>query len=168
MGKGSRQRCDPQSRSRRFPEHWCAAIAQLTPPIILGVLHEIEARGSIETAKRIRQRIFATFVYAIARGIARHDPAEKLGAVLKPLRRGRQPAITEIIPLRKMIRTAEDDPARPVAGLAPRLLALTAVRPSELRGARWDELEDLSGNEPRWRTATRAGDWCKGKRCATR
>jgi hypothetical protein len=41
--------------------------------------------GAIETAKRIRQRISATFVYAIAKGLAQHDPADKLGAVLKPL-----------------------------------------------------------------------------------
>lgn len=28
---------------------------------------------------------------------------------------------------------------------------LTAVRPSELRGARWEELEDLNGKLPLWR-----------------
>jgi integrase len=36
-----------------------------------------------------------------------------------------------------MIRAAEEDYARPVTRLALRLLALTAVRPSELRGAQW-------------------------------
>jgi integrase len=99
----------------------------------------------------VRQRISAVFVYAIAQGITETDPAEKLGAVLKPLRKGRQPAITDLAPLRKMIKAAEDDPARPVTRLALRLLALTAVRPSELRGARWDEFEDLNGKLPLWR-----------------
>lgn len=47
-----------------------------------------------------------------------------------------------------MIGDAELDYARPVTRLALRLLALTAVRPSELRYARWDEFEDLSGPEP--------------------
>ncbi|MCW3835014.1 tyrosine-type recombinase/integrase [Sphingomonas canadensis] len=126
-------------------------IADLTPPLVLAVLREIEARGAIETARRVRQRISAVFVYAIAQGITETDPAEKLGAVLKPLRKGRQPAITDLIPLRKMIKAAEDDPARPVTRLALRLLALTAVRPSELRGARWDEFEDLNGKLPLWR-----------------
>lgn len=91
------------------------------------------------------------FGYAIAQGIAHNDPAEKLAAVLKPLRKGRQPAITELAPLRRMIIAAEDDPARPITRLALRFLALTAVRPSELRGARWDEFEDLNGREPLWR-----------------
>lgn len=126
-------------------------IAQLTPPLVLAVLREIEARGAIETARRVRQRISDVFVYAIAQGIAQTDPAEKLGAVLKPLRKGRQPAITDLVPLRKMILTAEEDPARPVTRLALRLLALTAVRPSELRGAEWREFEDLNGKLPLWR-----------------
>lgn len=134
-----------------FPTIGALPIAQLTPPLILAVLREIESRGAIETAKRVRQRISAVFVYAIAQGIAQTDPAEKLGAVLKPLRKGRQPAITELNSLKKMILAAEDDYARPVTRLALRLLALTAVRPSELRGAQWDEFEDLNGKEPLWR-----------------
>ena len=134
-----------------FPTIGSLPIAQLTPPLILGVLREIETRGAIETAKRVRQRISAVFVYAIAQGIATIDPAEKLGAVLKPLRKGRQPAITEIAPLRKMILTAEEDNARPITRLGLRMLALTAVRPSELRGAEWAEFEDLDGKLPLWR-----------------
>lgn len=134
-----------------FPAIGALPIAQLTPPLVLGVLREIEARGSIETAKRVRQRISAVFVYGIAKGIVETDPAEKLGAVLKPLRRGRQPAITDLEPLRQMIKEAEEDYARPVTRLALRFLALTAVRPSELRGARWEELEGLNGCKPLWR-----------------
>jgi len=118
---------------------------------VLGTLREIESRGSIETAKRIRQRISAAFVYGIAEGWVESDPAEKLGAVLKPLRRGRQPAITELKPLQAMIRAAEEDYARPLSRLALRLLALTAVRPNELRGAWWAEFEGLDGPEPLWR-----------------
>lgn len=134
-----------------FPTIGSLPIAQLTPPLVLGVLREIETRGAIETAKRVRQRISAVFVYAIAQGIATSDPAEKLGAVLKPLRKGRQPAITDIVPLRKMILAAEEDNARPITRLGLRMLALTAVRPSELRGAEWAEFEELDGKLPLWR-----------------
>lgn len=135
-----------------FPQIGGIPIAQLTPPIVVAALREIEARGSIETAKRVRQRISAVFCYAIAEGMAEFDPAEKLGAVLKPRGpRGRQPAITDLVALRKMILTAEQDYARPVTRLALRLLALTAVRPSEVHGACWYEFEDLNGREPLWR-----------------
>lgn len=100
-----------------FPTIGALPIAQLTPPLVLGVLREIEARGSIETAKRVRQRISAVFVYGIAQGIVKTDPAEKLGAVLKPLRKGRQPAITDLDRLRRMIKDAEEDNARPIHAL---------------------------------------------------
>ena len=134
-----------------FPSIGSLPVAELKPPKILEVLKAIEDRGSIETAKWIRQRISAVFVYAIAKGIAELDPAEKLSAALKPLRRGRQPAITNLEQLRKMIDDAEGDYARPITRLALRFLALTAVRPNELRGARWDEFEDLDGAYPLWR-----------------
>lgn len=134
-----------------FPAIGQFPIGDIEPPIILKVLREIEARGSIETAKRVRQRISSVFIFAIGEGVAKSDPAEKLGAVLKPLRKGRQPAITDLSELRQMICKAEEDHARPVTRLALRFLALTAVRPGELRGARWDECEDLNGKEPLWR-----------------
>jgi integrase len=134
-----------------FPTIGDLPVADLTPPLILAVLREIEARGSIETAKRILQRISAVFGFAIAEGLVKTDPSERLDAALKPLRRGRQPAIVKLAPLREMILAAEEENARPITRLALRFLALTAVRPSELRGAGWDEFEDLNGKEPLWR-----------------
>lgn len=134
-----------------FPTLGSLPIKDLTVPGVYDVLKVIEDRGAIETAKRIRQRISAVFVYAIAKGLANTDPAERLGVVLKPLRRKKQPAITDLVPLRKMINDAEEDYARPVTRLALRLLALTAVRPNELRGALWTEFEDLNGALPLWR-----------------
>lgn len=134
-----------------FPTIGDLPISQLTPPRVLEVLRAIEARGAIETAKRVRQRISSTFIRAIAQGIADSDPAEKLAVVLKPLRKGRQPAITDLERLQEMLIRAEEDYARPITRLALRLLSLTVVRPSELRGAQWHEFEDLDGRMPLWR-----------------
>ncbi|MEG8028183.1 hypothetical protein [Sphingomonas aerolata] len=44
--------------------------------------------------------------------------------------------------------TAEEAYARSIARLALRVLALTAVDQSEVRGAVWDEFEDLNGAGP--------------------
>ena len=134
-----------------FPGIGALPISELTPPKVYDVLRAIEDRGSIETAKRVRQRVSAVFVYAMAKGMAKTDPAERLGDALKPLRKGRQPAITNLVRLRAMINDAEGDYARPITRLALRLLALTAVRPNELRGAQWEEFEDLDGRTPLWR-----------------
>lgn len=82
---------------------------------------------------------------AVAKGTATSDPDEIGSRALRPLRKGQQPAITDIARRQKMIRDADKDYAHPVTRLALRFLALTAVRPGELRGARWDKIDDLDG-----------------------
>jgi len=143
-------------------------IGSLTTVRVLEVLRQIERRPAIETAKRVRQRMSAVFAYAIACGIDTENPAEKVVGALKPMpRKGRQPAITSINLLRKLLADAESDPAHPVTLLALRLLALTVVRPGELRYATWQEFEDLDGLHPLWRIPSdrmkgdleRKGEW---------
>jgi integrase len=106
-----------------FPAIGSLPISALTPPKLLEVLRAVEARSAIETAKRLRQRIFGVYAYAIASGIAQSDPAEKVGAALKPMpKKGRQPAITDIVELRRMLATVDADVARP----ATRAIAKTS------------------------------------------
>lgn len=45
-----------------FPAIGDLPIAELTPPLILAALREIESRGSVETAKRVLQRISCVLV----------------------------------------------------------------------------------------------------------
>lgn len=130
-----------------FPKIGTLPIRHIKAPTVLGVLRRIEARSAIETAKRVGQRISAVFVYAIATGAAETDPAAMIGRALKPMPpRKKRPALLNLDSLRQMIRDAEAVPAHPVM----RLLALTAVRPSELRGALWDEFGDLDAEFPMW------------------
>lgn len=139
-----------------FPHLGLLPITEIKPPRILEVLLEIQDRGAIETAHRVQQRVSAVFVYAIAAGLADGDPAATVRKALKPMvRRGRQPSIVDRIDdqdgrlaaVRKVIADVDAANARPVTKLAHRLLALTAVRPGEVRGAAWSELQgvDLSG-----------------------
>src|SRR5690606_23641760 len=70
-------------------------ITEIDAPMVLDTLRQVERRGSIETAKRIRQRLSAVFVFAISQGRGKDDPAAIVGGALKPLpRKGRQPALT--------------------------------------------------------------------------
>ena len=134
-----------------FPVLGPLPIAEITPPMVLQVLRTIEARPAIETAHRVRQRISATFVYAIASGRGTQDPAAIVRTALKPVARGKQPALTDLGEVRDALKAAEAIPAHPATRLALRFLALTVVRPGELRSAHWQELEDLDGAEPAWR-----------------
>ncbi|WCT75007.1 integrase arm-type DNA-binding domain-containing protein [Sphingomonas naphthae] len=131
-----------------FPAIGALPIRDIKTPKVLELLRAIEARPAIETAKRVRQRISAVFVYAIGEGIADDDPAAVVKSALKPLHRGKQPAITDLVKARKVLADAEAEDAHPVTKLALRLLALTAVRPGELRGARWDEIEGIDWSDP--------------------
>jgi integrase len=127
-----------------FPEIGGLPIARLRAPRILDLLHQIERRGSVETAKRVRQRISGVFGSAIAMGIAESDPTASLKNELQPVaRRGKQPAITDLDGVRRVLTDAEATPSHIVTKLAVRLLALTAVRPGELRGAGWSEIEGV-------------------------
>nr|WP_314075062.1 integrase arm-type DNA-binding domain-containing protein [uncultured Roseococcus sp.] len=133
-----------------FPTLGPLPMAAITPPMVLHVLRAIEARPAIETAHRVRQRISAVFVDAIAGGTASADPAAVVKGALRPVEKGRQPAITELPALQEMLRRAETTAAHPVSLLALRLLALTVVRPGELRYAVAGEMKDLAGEDPRW------------------
>lgn len=134
-----------------FPSMGKLTIEGITPPMVLAVLRPIEARPALETARRVRQRISAVFVHAIASGEATTDPAAIVKKAMAPMKKGRQPAIVELDEARTMLAAAERVPAHPVTRMALRLLALTAVRPGELRGAAWSEFEGLDGPSPTWR-----------------
>jgi integrase len=143
-----------------FPPIGDLPIATLKAPKLLDVLHKVERRGAIETAHRLRQRMSAVFVYGIAAGICDADPAATLRAALKdkPVVRKR-PSIIDGIDdqdgrlraIRQLMIDCEAQRCRAATKLALRLLALTAVRPGELAGARWDEFEGLDGAAPIWR-----------------
>jgi integrase len=119
--------------------------------LVLNLLRAIEARPAIETARRVRQRMSAVFVYAIASGLAITDPAAIVRSAMSPLIKGRQPAVLELDEARTVLNRAEAIPAHPLTKLAFRLLALSAVRPGEIRGAEWREFEQLDTDEPFWR-----------------
>jgi integrase len=108
----------------------------------------VEKRGAVEIAKRLRQTVGQIFRYGIVTGRANRDPSVDLKGALKAS--GRQ-AHHKAMPredLPEFLRalSAYDGAAR--TRLALRLAVLTFVRTTELRAARWDEI-DLEAGE--WR-----------------
>ncbi|WP_313228538.1 tyrosine-type recombinase/integrase [Sphingobium yanoikuyae] len=135
-----------------FPAIGHLPIEEIEAPAVFGLLRRIADRGAVETAHRTRQRISAIFVYGIAMGRAARDPAAGLSIALPKKPKAKpQPAITSLSGLRQVLIDAEGERCRAQTKLALRLLALTAVRPNELHGARWAEFEDLDGEAPLWR-----------------
>jgi integrase len=143
-----------------FPEIGDLPLGMIESPKVLEVLNAVEQRGAIETAHRLRQRVSDIFVYAIASGIAKADPAASLGKALrKKPRSKKQPAIIDRIrehddqikAVRQMLQDCDAERCRASTKFALRLLALTAVRPNEIQKAEWSEIEDLDGPSPMWR-----------------
>ncbi|MCP5396186.1 MAG: integrase arm-type DNA-binding domain-containing protein [Sphingomonadaceae bacterium] len=128
-----------------FPWVGSLPISQINEPMVLSVLRKIEKRGTIETAHRVRQRMSAVFVHAIAEGVGIGDPAAIVTKALKPVPRSKKrPAFLKLDELQDMLRKCEDDPASPLTKLASRFLALTAQRPGMVRALPWNEIENIA------------------------
>jgi integrase len=116
-------------------------IAEITAPEILKVLQSVEARERRESAKRLRATIGATFRYAMATGRASADPTLALrGALKAPIVRHRA-TIVDPVGLGELLRAIDGHNGMPEVRGGLQLLALTFVRPGELRGARWMEMD---------------------------
>lgn len=148
-------------RRDAFPALGALPLIDIDTPKVLELLHAVERRGAVETAHRLRQRISDVFNFAIAAGIARADPAPAaLTKVLQDKPKAKkQPSIIDgtednavrLERVRQLLKDCEAERTRAATKFALRLLALTAVRPGEVAGARWDELEGLDGPAPLWR-----------------
>jgi integrase len=134
-----------------FATHGKLHVKDFTPPIVLALIRAIEDRDAVTVARRIRQRMSAVFVHAIACGVGENDPAAIVKGALTSHESRNQPAILDLGELRTMLRTVESRFTYPGTKLALRLLALTVVRPKEVRFAMWSEFEYLDGVAPIWR-----------------
>ena len=133
-----------------FPQIGRLPIGDLKPKDILAVLKRIEDRPAIETAHRVGQRIARVFDFAAGLGIVETNPATVVKKALKPIRKGRQPAVVTLEEAREVLAAAEKQPAHPVTKLALRFLALTVVRPGVIARTPWVELAGLSAEDPVW------------------
>jgi integrase len=113
------------------------------------VLRKVEARGSIETAHRIRGYVAAVFERAIGEHLVETNPADKLGKALRrPAKGSKQPALTTAPALVELQKAVDRSTSGAQVKFASRLLGLTVVRIGVLRAATWDEFTGIDWNEP--------------------
>jgi integrase len=126
------------------------AVAKLEPPEILEALERIERRGKIETAHRAKQRVSQVMRYAVAKGLAKSDPARDLRGALKPLEVTHHASVKDPDKIGALLRAIDGYEGQPTTHAALKLAPLLFVRPGELRAAEWSEF-DLDAKEPEWR-----------------
>ena len=116
-------------------------ITEITTPEVLGVLRKVEARGTLETARRLRATMGEVFRYAIATGRADRDPTADLKGVLAAPIVQHRAAIIEPKAFGGLLRAIATYEGAPETKAALELLPLTFVRPGELRAAEWAEFD---------------------------
>lgn len=124
-----------------FPAIGGRPINDIKPPEVLAMLRKVEARGALETLKRVRQRVADVFTFAIAEGLREDvNPVTGLEKALKSAKAEHRPSLHARQLPEFFIRLDAARISRPVK-LAVRLSLLTFLRPGELRCARWEEID---------------------------
>lgn len=131
-----------------FPKLGSRPINELTAPDMLAELRKIEARGTHETAHRVKQRCSQILRYAIATGRAERDVCADLRGALAPVTTRNHAAVTEPAKIGDLLRAIDGYQGQPTTAVALKLAPLVFVRPGELRSAQWSEF-DLDSAE--WR-----------------
>lgn len=115
-------------------------INQIQAPEILQIIKKIEARGSLEVAKRTLSRCGMVMKYAIAHGYRFDNPASDLVYALKNKKVKNLASLSES-EMPEFLRKIKTYPADAQTHHAIIMIMLTGVRVSELLQARWDEFD---------------------------
>lgn len=124
-----------------FPWIGGLPIAEIAAPELLATLRRIESRGAIETAHPAHQTCGQIFRYAVATGRATRDPCEDLRGALQPVISTHHASIADPKEIGALLRAMDAYSGEFATKCAARLAPLVFLRPGELRGADWAEID---------------------------
>jgi integrase len=125
-----------------FPTIGSLPMSAITPRQVMDIVKTIEKRGAGEIAMRVLQRVKAIYRYGVTHQRIEHNPMLDLvpSEILKP-RRVQHRAALSPADLPEFLAKLNEYQGEPHTVSALRLLMLTATRPGEVRGSRWDEFD---------------------------
>jgi len=130
-----------------FPKLGQRPITAITGPELLRLLKAIQKNGTIDRGNRLRQTCGEIFQYAMAGERAEHNPAANIVKAMQPTRQTHYAALSrEQLPTFLQALDDNSQALAPTTRLGLLILALTFVRPGELRLANWVEF-DLDAGE---------------------
>jgi integrase len=121
-------------------------ITSITPPDVLAICRKLEAKGTVETAHRVKTTCGLVFKYAVGTGRVTSDPTRDLKGVLQAVVVEHQAAITNPAQVARLMQDIQGYEGHYTTVYALKLAPLFFVRPSELRGAKWADI-DLDSKE---------------------
>jgi len=126
--------------SHVFPVIGKRNISELKTRDLLVPLKKAEASGHHELASRLQQRITAVMRYAVHNALIEQNPANDLAGAVVSAKSVHRPALSlERLP--ELMNRLEAYKGRGITQIAVQLTLLTFVRSSELRFARWSEVD---------------------------
>ena len=124
-----------------FPQIGDMPIASIKPMTMRALMDKIEARGVVDTARRICKTCELVFRYAISRGLTEQDATIGLRDAMPQTKTQHHAAITEPLALGALLRAMHGYEGHPCTVVALKLSPLLLVRPGELRHAEWSEVD---------------------------
>lgn len=115
-------------------------IAELKTRDLLEPIKAVEMSGRLEVAARLQQRVTAIMRYAVQSGLIDYNPAQDMAGAVATGKRVHRAAL-ELKRLPEFLQHIDDYKGRPLTKLAVKLTLLVFIRSSELRFARWDEID---------------------------
>lgn len=123
-----------------FPSIGKSRIADLKTKDLLAPIKVVEATKRFEVAARLQQRTTAIMRFAVQSGLIDYNPAQEMAGAIAVAKRQHRPALDfEHIP--ELLDRVENFKGRKLTKLAVKLSLLVFIRSSELRFARWSEID---------------------------
>ncbi|EPO2018307.1 tyrosine-type recombinase/integrase [Escherichia coli] len=116
------------------------SIEELKTRDLLAPIKIVEATGRFEVASRLQQRTTAIMRYAVQSGLIDYNPAQEMAGAVASSNRVHRPAL-ELKRLPELLHRIDGYTGRPLTRLAVELTLLIFIRSSELRFARWSEID---------------------------
>lgn len=123
-----------------FPAIGKRSIDSFSTRALLVPIKVVEATGRLEVASRLQQRTNAIMRYAVQSGLIDYNPAQEMAGAVASSNRVHRPAL-ELKRLPELLHRIDSYTGRPLTRLAVELTLLIFIRSSELRFARWPEID---------------------------
>jgi len=124
-----------------FPVFGDRQVGEVTEAEVERLVCDIAKQGKIDKAYRVLWHCRGAFAWAVEKGLAPKDPTFNKEKRLPPLRGGNRAAVLEPEQVGKLLRDIAASGSGISTRYALRILPFVFTRPSELREAKWSEID---------------------------
>ncbi|HBN5387267.1 TPA: integrase arm-type DNA-binding domain-containing protein [Citrobacter freundii] len=107
---------------------------------LLVPIKAVEKSGRLEVAARLQQRTTAIMRFAVQNGLIDYNPAQDIAGAIATAKRQHRAAL-DLSRIPELLHRIDTYTGRPLTRLAVELTLLVFIRSSELRFARWSEVD---------------------------